>query len=145
MPTLKALFQGKELTMSDLTTRADDFSFQIMAESSARFFVRVSLSDTNKTSMVFSDFILNPDDDNRAVEALHLLKRQGFPLVPAMKLVFQNIHPSYSDESDRAELVRRHDQIVSVLNDYAAQTGCRVDNAFLEPSGKKFETMVLVE
>ena len=88
---------------------------------------------------------MDPEDDGRAVEALHLLKRQGFPLVPAMKLVFQNIHPSYSDESDRVELVRRHDQIVSVLNDYAAQAGYRVDNAFLEPSGRKFETVVLVE
>lgn len=131
--------------MSDLTTRADDLSFQIMARGSARFFVRVATSKTNKTSIVFSDFILNPDDDGRAVEALHLLGRQGIPLFAAMKLVFQNIHPSYRDESDRAELVRRHDQIVSVVNKYAAQAGSRVDNAFLEPSGRTFQTVVVIE
>ena len=128
--------------MSDLTTRVDDFSFQIMAGGSARFFVRVTSSKTNKTSMIFSDFILNPDDDGRAVEALHLLKQQGFPLVPAMKLVFQDIYPSYSDENDRAELVRRHDQIVSAVKAYAAQAGLTVDNTFLDLKAGKFETVV---
>lgn len=131
--------------MSDLTTRADDFSFQIMAEGSARFFVRVTSSKTNKTSMVFSDFILNPDDDGRAVEALHLLKGQGYPLASAVKLVFQDIHPSYSDESDRTELIRRHDQIVSVLKTYAVQAGLTVENTFLDLKAGKFETVVLIE
>lgn len=131
--------------MSDLTTRIDDFSFQIIAEGSARFFVRVTSSKTNKTSMVFSDFILNPDDDGRAVEALHLLRQQGFPLVPAIKLVFQDICPSYSDESDRAELVRRHDQIVSAVKAYAAQAGLTVENTFLDLKAGKFETVVSME
>ena len=142
---LKALFQGKEPTVSDLTTRADGYSFQIMAEGSARFFVRVTSPKTSKTSMVFSDFILNPDDGDRAVEALHLLKEQGFPLAPVIKLVFQDIHPSYSDESDRGELVRRHDQIVSVLKTYAAQAGLTVENTFLDLKAGKFETVVLLE
>lgn len=131
--------------MSDLTTRADELSFQIMAEGSARFFVNVTSSKTNKTSMVFSDFILNPDDDGRAVEALNLLKRQGYPLTPAMKLVFKDIHPSHSDESDRTELVRRHDQIVSVLKAYAAQAGLTIKNNFLDLKAGKFETVVLIE
>lgn len=131
--------------MNDLTTRADDFSFQIMSEGSARFFVRVTSSKTNKTSMVFSDFILNPDDDSRAVEALHLLKGYGFPLASAMKLIFQDIHTSYSDESDRTELVRRHDQIMSVVKAYAAQAGLTVENTFLDIKAGKFETVVLIE
>lgn len=131
--------------MIDLTTCADDYSFQVMAKGSARFFVRVTSPKTSKTTMIFSDFILNSDDDGRAVEALHLLKRQGFQIGPAMKLVFQDIHPSYRDESDRSKLVRRHDQIVAVVKDYAAQTGLAVENTFLEPRAGKFETVVLIE
>lgn len=130
--------------MNDLKTRMDDWSFQIMAEGSARFFVRVTTPRTSTSSMVFSDFILNPDDDVRAVEALHLLKGQGFPLASSMKLVFQDIHPSYSDESDRAELIRRHDQIVDVVKDYAGQAGLMVENAVLEPRAGKFETVILI-
>lgn len=130
--------------MSDLTTHADDYSFQVMARGSARFFVRVTSLKANKATMVFSDFILNLDDDGRAVEALNLLKEQGFTLAHAMKLVFEDIHPSYRDESDSSELVRRHDQIVSVVKDYAAQAGFSVEDSFLEPNAGKFETVVLI-
>lgn len=130
--------------MNDLTTREDDWSFQIMAEGSARFFVRVTTPKNSNAAMVFSDFILNPDDDARAVEALHLLKRQGFSFMSAKKLVFQDIHPSYSNERDRAELVRRHDQIVKVVKGYAVQEGLTVGNTFLEPQAGKFETVILI-
>lgn len=131
--------------MSDLSTRVDDWSFQIIAENSARFFVRVTSSMTNETNIVFSDFILNRDDDSRAVEALHLLNGQGFPLTHSVKLVFQDIHPSYRDENDHAELVRRHDQIVSVVKEYATSASLAIQNAFLEPKAGKFETVVYIE
>lgn len=131
--------------MNDLKTREDDWSFQIMAEGSSRFFVRVTSPKTSKETMIFSDFILNPDDNGRGVEALSLLKQQGFSIVPTMRLVFQDIHPSYGGEEDRAELIRRHDQIVSVVKDYTAQSGLAVGNAFLEPKARKFETVVLIE
>lgn len=131
--------------MGDLSTRTDDASVQIMAESSARFFVRVTSTKSNKTSLVFSDFILNPDDDDRAVEALHLLKKQGFPLSAPVKLVFQDIYPSYYKSRDRAELVRRHDQIVAVVKEYATQEGLVVTNTFLDSKAGRFETQVLIE
>ncbi|MBL3704604.1 hypothetical protein GI582_18055 [Sulfitobacter sp. BDSS02] len=131
--------------MSDLTTRRDDKSIQITAEDSARFFVRVTSSVSNNTKIVFSDFILNPDDEARAVDALHLLKKDGFPFSPAVKLVFQDIHPSYADDGDRTELVRRHDQIVAVVKNFAATVGLAVENAFLEPTAGKFETMVFIK
>ena len=125
--------------------REDDWSFQIMAKGSARFFVRVTTPKNSETVMVFSDFILNPDDDTRASEALHLLKRQGFNFMPAKKLVFQDIHPSYSNERERVELIRRHDQIVAVVTEYAAQEGLAVRCAVLEPKAGKFETVILIE
>jgi hypothetical protein len=130
--------------VNDLTTRKDDWSFQIMAEGSSRFFVRVTTPKNSEAALVFSDFILNPDDSARADEALHLLKRQGFSFISAKKLVFQDIHPSYSNVRDRAELVRRHDQIVEVVKGYAAQEGLTVGNAFLEPKAGKFETVILI-
>jgi|GEM_PF-2232185 len=136
---------GKDLILSELYTRADDFSFQIMAKGSARLFVRVTSPKSSTTPMVFSDFILDSDDDDRAIEALHLLKGQGFPLSPAMKLVFQDIYPSYSDETDCSELIRRHDQIVSVVKAYAAQAGLSVENSFLETKAGVFETVVLIQ
>lgn len=130
--------------MNDLTTRQDDSSFQIVAKGSTRFFVRVTSSIGSKPLMVFSDFILDPDDDTRAIEAFHLLNEWGFSIRPRMKLVFQNIHPSYSDENDRAELIRRHDQIVGVVKKYAIQVGLTVGNTLLSPTGSKFETIVLI-
>lgn len=131
--------------MSDLTTHTDDWSFQIMAEGSMRFFVRVTSPKTSKAAMIFSDFILNPDDDARAIEALRLLKDHSLPIVSGAKLVFQDIHPSYKGEDDRAELVRRHDQIVGVVKAFAAQVGLAVENSFLEPDAEKFGTVVLIE
>ena len=142
---LNAMFQGEEPTVSDLTTRADDWSFQIMAEGSMRFFVRVTSPKTSKAAMIFSNFILNPDDDARAIEALHLLKDHSFPIVSGAKLVFQDIHPSYKGEDDRAELVRRHDQIVGVVKAFATQVGLAVENTFLDPDAGKFRTVVLIE
>ncbi len=131
--------------MTDLTARTDDWSFQIVAEGSKRFLVRVTSPMGCKSSMVFSDFILNPDDNVRAIEAFHLLKERGFVVSPHMKLVFQDIYPSYRDSSDRVELVRRHDQIVGVLKEYAAQVGLTVVNTFLNPTDKNFETVAQIE
>lgn len=130
--------------MDDLTTRQDDWSFQIMAEGSARFFVRVNIPTTSNASMMFSDFILNPDDDVRAVKALHLLREHGYPIKSTANLVFQNIYPSYKDNTDRTELVRRHDQIVGVVKEYAAQANLIVKNAILEPRAGKFDTVILI-
>ncbi len=131
--------------MTDLTVRTDDWSFQIVAEGSTRFFVRVTSPMGSKSSMVFSDFILNPDDDERAIEAFSLLNERGFAISPLMELVFQDTHPSYSDESDRAELIRRHNQIVGVVKKYAVQAGLTVGKTFLNPNGSKFETVALIE
>ena len=135
----------EDQTMTDLTARTDDWSFQIVAEGSKRFFVRVTSPMGSKSSMVFSDFILTPDDNARAIEAFRLLNERGFVISPPMKLVFQDIHPSYSDERDRAELIRRHDQIVGVVKEYAVQAGLTVENTFLNPTGSKFETVAQIE
>jgi len=129
----------------DLSVRVDEWSFQVTAKNSAQFYVRVTSCMNNRTDIVFSDFMLNPDADILAVETLHLLKDQGFPLASSVKLVFQDIHPSYRDESDRAELVRRHDQIVSVMKTYAALAGLEIKNNFLEANAGKFETVVLTK
>jgi len=131
--------------VTDLISRKDDLSFQIHAEGSAQFFIRVITPTGRRTSMVFSSFILQPEDDARGVEALCLLNEQGFMICSPMRLVFQDIHPSYSDESGRAELIRRHDQIVGVVKKYAARVGLTVENTLLTPTGSKFETVALIK
>lgn len=134
-----------EPAMIELRARTDEHSLQITAEGSKRFFVRVVSPRSSKRTIIFSDFNLNADDDDRAVEALHLLKEHGFQLGSGMRLEFRDIHPSYSDLTDRSELIRRHDQIVSVVKAYAAQAGLRIYNSFLESSDRKTGTIVLIE
>lgn len=130
--------------MIHLNVREDEWSVQITAPDSKRFFVRISTSKDNMHTMVFSDFILDQGDADRAQQALHLIKQRFYGPAHAMKLVFQDICPSYSNQADRPELIRRHDQIVNVLKKYASETGLAIDNAFLEQKGGKFDTVIMV-
>ena len=131
--------------MSDFIIRADDYSFQVRAIGSPRFFVRLTSPRGNKTTVVFSDFILNDGDEGRAVEVLHLVEKHGFEIGPAKKVVFQDIYPSFRDENDRTELVRRHEQIITVVRKYACDKRLQVESIFLEPKDGKFETVVLMK
>jgi|TARA_R100000501_G_C2534397_1_gene55926 hypothetical protein len=76
---------------------------------------------------------------------LQLLKEQGFKLTPDIRLIFENVHPYYRDESECPELARQHDQIVAVVKDYAAQSGLIIENAYFEPKEAKFQTEILIE
>lgn len=136
---------SQEEDMSDLTIREDDWSFKIVAAGSTRFYVTISTSRGDTRKIVFPDFILNQDDNERAIEALHMIKKQFYGPASGMKLIFRDIHPSFQDEDDRVELIRRHDQIVEVVKEYAAQTGLVFGNAMLEPIGGKFETLIWIE
>lgn len=131
--------------MSDLTIREDDWSFKIVAAGSKRFYVTISTSKNDTSQIVFPDFILNPDDNERAIEALHMIKKYFYGPASGMKLIFKDIHPSYQGEGDRVELIRRHDQVVEVVKEYAAQTGLVIGNTMLEPIGGKFETVIWIE
>lgn len=62
-----------------------------------------------------------------------------------MRIVFKNIHPTCRYGNGYAEVVRRHDQIVAVIKEYASQTGLKVGDTFLEPSADIFETVVMIE
>lgn len=131
--------------MSDFVIRADDYSLQVTATGSPRFFVRLTSPGGDKTTVVFSDFILNDDDASRAVEVLHLVEKYGCEIGRAKKVVFQDVYPSYRDESDRTELVRRHDQIVAAVEQYACDKRLQVESVRLEPKNGKFETIVLMK
>ena len=76
---------------------------------------------------------------------MQLFKEQGFKLTPDTRLILENVHLSYRDESDCPELARRHDQIVAVVKDYAAQSGLTIKNAYFEPKEAKFQTEILIE
>lgn len=130
--------------MKEFHIKEDDWSFQIISTDSPRFFIRIT-SPRNSQLMVFSDFILGTDENDRALQALEIVNDKFLSLASPMQLIFQNVHPSYSNDNDRAELVKRHDQIVDVIKSYALRTGLKIKNSFLEPKAGKFETVVLIE
>lgn len=129
--------------MSNLNVRRDDWSIQITEDGSPRFFVRVDTSVRDSSIVVFSDFILSEQDDLRASEALSLVRDAVFPSFIPKSFVFDNIYPSYEGGTDRAELVRRHDQIVSVVRTFAKRQGLQVKDALLEPKGVGFQSVVI--
>lgn len=130
--------------MVDLKVREDDYSFQVVSDESARFYIRVVEPAANADTVVFSDFILGAGDNARAVEALALASEKGCAIDTAGKLVIQNIYPSQWQEISNDELLKRHDQILEVVNEYARQSGLTVTNAYLHPGGTKFDTVVLI-
>lgn len=129
--------------MSNLKVRQDDWSIQITADGSPRFFVRVDTSVRDSSIVVFSDFILSEQDDLRAVDALSLVREAGFSSSVPKNFVFDNIYPSYEGGADRGELVRRHDQILRVVRAFAERQGLRVADALLEPKNGGFQSVVI--
>lgn len=130
--------------MTNLIIREDDWSLQIRARNSARFFIRLTKLRMGETSLVFSEFIINPDENARALEALHAIKDQFSCSTSITNMVFQHIYLSQLSKLDYAELIVRHDQIVAVVKEYTSQVGLTVENALLEPRAGVFETVVLI-
>ncbi|MAN99781.1 hypothetical protein [uncultured Roseovarius sp.] len=130
--------------MNDLNTREDEWSFQVTSDASKRFFIRLLMPKAARTSLIFSDFILGTNDNARALMALHVIKDRFNLPTPRMKIIFRNIYPSYKNEGDYAELVKRHDQIVAIANDYLAQAGLTLENVILQPKEGQFQTEVLI-
>ena len=131
--------------MAKFQIREDDWSFQIFSPGSKRFFIRITTDKTNTESMIFSDFTLDPNDTDRALQALRLVKQHFHGPTSGMRIVFQDIHPTDRNGTDYAEIVRRHDQIVDVMKSYADEAGWEIDNIFLEPSGEKFNIVVVAK
>lgn len=104
------------------TVRKDEYSLQLTAPSSRRFFVRIDLLKSSEHSLFFSDFIFNDDEEVLACEALDTAFHQHPYFEVAKTWEFGDIAPnSITHELDKPEIVRRHDQIVRVVKSYIAR------------------------
>lgn len=127
-----------------LTVREDEFSLQITSPVSPRFFVRVERPTRSATSLKISDFLLEHNDAENAVLALECVDRWvRFPRTRC-KLVFTDIAASAAASQDKDELVRRHDQIVDVVKQFASRNACVVLDAFLSPIHGRMGTVAVI-
>lgn len=125
------------------TVREDGYSFQMTSPSSRRFFLRLTTMVGDTRKMTFSDFILEPTDDDLAVRALQELEKYYGRPQPGMMLKFHDIYPAYRETNDKKELIRRHDRIVSIIRTYLSSTNISIDNIYLDQHADKFDTIVL--
>ena len=125
--------------MTSLKMREDEFSFQVTHPAAELFFIRITSSKYDRCSMVFSDFRLSADEDDRGIEALHLIAANFHGPTVAMRLLFINIYPAYSFTSDKDELVRRHDQISGVFGRFAKEVRIPVHETVLHPRRGGFD------
>lgn len=130
--------------MQDLKIQGNGPFFQITAEGSACFLVTVMNPKASSSCLIFSEFKLCRDDTAQAVKALHLVDRYVHKITPKMKLVFQQVHPPYLCKVDKVELVRKHDQLVCVLEDYASQANLQIGNSVLDLKRGEFETVIFL-
>lgn len=126
----------------DLNIREDDWSFQITSPGSDFFFVRLPLPLASASTVTFSDFVLRTGDERLGLAALHKIFDRFQLALAKKKLVFDNIYPGYSNDNDRDELVRRHDQIVSVVREFVDQKLHGLKNAYMDASDGKFFSVI---
>lgn len=131
--------------MSNLTTRQDDWSFQVMATTSKRFFVRITSPKDDTSSMIFSDFRLEHNDNALALEALTQIREQFYGPASGMTLVFEDIYPAYRDTNDQDELIRRRKQIVAVLELFASRFGLKLESEKLVDAIGKLHVEVQIK
>lgn len=135
------------MKFEEFSVRRDEFSVQIISSKSPRFFFRVTSPPEDGSSLTFSDFILAPEDTERAVAALFLLRRWFRGPGPGMRIQVLDICPPPLDRDrpDSEAVARRHGQIVEVLTAFAEANGFAVENASLESRGGKHDTVVVTK
>lgn len=127
--------------MANISIRRDDFSIQITSPSSKRFYVRVSDPEFISDIAQISDFLIDAGDIDRPKEALSALRREVPLMFEARQWHFSDLLPTGGGEAanDDPELIRRFDEIRSILNDYFSDGSRVIDNAFIEPRRGKFD------
>lgn len=126
----------------ELRFREDQDSVQVSALGSRRFWLRLLLKAGD---IIFSDFLLDPDDTFRAVAALRHLQQAKGILEPGARVVLQDIMPDGGSVApEKRELVRRHDQIVGVFTEFSALTGLGIPVTHLDTHAGRFTTIVFL-
>lgn len=122
--------------------REDDYSFQVTSPTSRRFFLRITPKHGDEKEVMFSDFTLEPDDSELAIQALHELENHRGRPQPGATLRFLDIYPIYHETRNQEELIRRHNQIVDVAKTYLSNINLTLENTFLDQRAGKFDTVI---
>ena len=127
--------------MNDISVRKDDFSIQITSSSSRRFYVRVSDPDFIAETATISDFLIDVGDFERPQKALDELSKHVPLMFEADHWHFSDLLPSGGEAADSTdpELIRRFDEIKSILSEYFSDGSRVIDNSFIEPRRGKFD------
>lgn len=125
-----------------LSVRKDDFSIQITSSLSHRFYVRVDTDTSNSHTIVYTDFIIDPEDNLLALSAIELMSSISVAPSHGMKLIFKDIYPNFYKTHDKIELQRRHDQIIDIVNIYSSNHNLSIGASYLKPLNFIFDTVV---
>lgn len=125
--------------------REDDYSFQITSPTSRRFFLRISPKCGDEREVTFSDFLLEPDDSELAIQALHELENHHGRPQPGTTLRFLDIYPTYHVTRNQEQLITRHNQIVDIVKTYLGNINLTLENIFLDQRAGKFDTVIITK
>lgn len=131
--------------MDELSITRDDWSIKITSPLSRRFYLRLLWPQEHHRSLVFTDFLMDAEDTKRGAKALTMIANTINVPLPGMRLEFLDIYPSYAASGDRSELIRRFDQIVAAVRDFAARQEMNVSNPHLDPGLGKVRAEMSLE
>lgn len=126
-----------------LNVREDDYSFQVTSPTSRRFFLRITPKHGHERKVTFSDFFLEPDDSELAIQALHELESHHGRPQPGTTIRFLDIYSIYQETRNQEELIRRHNQIVDIVKAYLSNINLTLDDIFLDQRAGKFDTVIV--
>lgn len=129
--------------VSEFKEREDQDSVQISSQGSKRFWIRMSPIYPVHGTLTFTDFMLNPDDSERAVVALVYLDQTRALFSAGITVRVTNILPTQGDEFDKAELTRRHDQIIDAFIAFSLVKELGIGDKYLDKKGDRFDSVIL--
>lgn len=132
------------VSRQDFNIRHDEHSIQITYPKSKKLFIRITSRPSDKTNIIFSDFILDNGEDHLAFDALNALESSYMGFRPGMRIQFLDIYPSFPSTNDKAELISRHDRIVNIVNNFIKKTGIKIEESRLDQRFGKFDTIIVL-
>ena len=130
--------------MEELRITLDDWSIQVTSPNDPRFFLRISRDQSTVDRLVITDFLLSENSTKLAQTALSAAMMEFGTDRTLTQVVCTNINPNFSRVDNHEETVRRHDELVRIINAFFVANGRELDNAFLEPEGHTFATKIVL-
>lgn len=131
--------------MPRVSIRRDNYSIQVTDATDTSFFLRIDLSKTTPSRLVFSDFPASATSGLLAA-ALESAVAELPKLEGEVEVQVRDIVPGeeMSDRLNHVKLVATHDNIVALVTDWLGTLGYQRVDSLLEPQGYrgKFDTKV---